>query len=132
KVLHVRMGGSAVEIEVVFLDVLAVIALAVGQTKESLLENWIFAVPQGQGETESLLVVGDAGQPVLAPAIGAGASLVVAEIVPGIAAFAVVLADGAPLPLAEVGSPPFPGDILFACFIESRLFCGHEGAPRTC
>ena len=84
------MGRRAVEVEVVLLDVLAVIALAVGQAEEAFLEDRIFAVPQGQGEAEPLLVVGDAGQAVLAPAVGGG-GLVVAEVVPGVATFAVVL-----------------------------------------
>ena len=103
-----------VEVEVVLLDVLAVVALAVGQAEEPLLEDRILAVPQRQREAEPLLVVGDAGQPVLAPAVGARAGLVVAEVVPGVARLAVVLAHRAPLPLAEVRSPLPPGHSLLA------------------
>src|SRR5262249_22125385 len=107
----------AVEVEVVFLDVLAVIALAVGETEQSLFEDGIVAVPQGEREAELLLIVGYAGQTVLAPAVGAGAGLIVAEVVPGVAAFAVVLADGSPLAFAEIGSPLFPGRLLRARFV---------------
>ena len=78
EVLHVRMGRRAVEVEVVLLDVLAVVALAVGQAEQAFLEDRVLAVPEGQGEAEPLLVVGDAGQAVLAPAVGARAGLVVA------------------------------------------------------
>ena len=39
EILHVGMRRRAVEIEVIFLHVLAVIALAVGQTEQALLEN---------------------------------------------------------------------------------------------
>ena len=112
EVLHVRMGRRAVEVEVVLLDVLAVIAFAVGQAEQAFLEDRVLAVPQGQREAEPLLVVGDAGQAVLAPAVGAGAGLVVGEVVPGVAALAVVLADGAPLAFAEVRAPLFPGGLL--------------------
>jgi hypothetical protein len=49
------MGRRAVEVEVVLLDVLAVIALAVGEAEQALLEDRILAVPQGQGEAEPLL-----------------------------------------------------------------------------
>ena len=126
EVLHVRMGRRAVEVEVVFLDILAVIALAVGQAEQAFLEDRVLAVPQGEREAEPLLVVGDAGQAVLAPAIGAGAGLVVAEVVPGVAAFAVVLADGSPLAFAEVRPPFLPGGFLGTRFVESNLFCGHE------
>ena len=108
------MRRRAVEVEVVFLDVLAVIAFAVGQAEQALLENRILAVPQGQREAEPLLVVGDAGQAVFAPAIGARAGLVVAEIIPGVAAFAVVLANRSPLPFAEVGAPLFPRRLVVA------------------
>src|SRR5206468_4958217 len=54
--------------------------------------------------------VGDPPEAVLAPAIGAGAGLVVGEVVPRIAVLAVVLAHRAPLPLAQVGPPLLPGD----------------------
>ena len=97
--------GVAVEIEVVLLDVLAVIALAVGQAEQPLLEDRVAAVPQREREAQPLLVVADAGEAVLAPAVGARARLVVGEVVPGVAVVAVVLADGAPLPLAQVRSP---------------------------
>ena len=104
------MRRRAVEVEVVLLHVLAVIALAVGQAEQALLEDRVLAVPEREREAEPLLVVGDAGQAVLAPVIGARARLVVAEVIPGVAVFAVVLAHGAPLPLAEVGPPFLPGD----------------------
>src|SRR5262245_35129312 len=120
------MGGSAIKIEVVLLDVLAVVALAVGQPEQALLQDRVLAVPQGQGEAELLLVIGDAGQAVLAPAVGAGAGLVVAEVVPGVAALAVVFADGSPLPLAEVGSPFLPGDLFRSCFFKADVLGAHR------
>ena len=113
EVLHVRVRRRAVEVEVVLLDVLAVVALAVGQAEQPLLEDRVLAVPQRQREAEPLLVVGDAGQAVLAPAVGARAGLIVAEVVPGVAALAVVLADGPPLPFAQVRPPLLPRGRLF-------------------
>ena len=125
EVLHVRVGRRAVEVEVVLLDVLAVIALAVGQAEEALLEDRVLAVPQGQGEAKPLLVVGDAGQAVLPPAVGARAGLVVGEVVPGVAALAVVLAHRAPLALAEVGPPRLPGYGSLPSLFEAKVFCRH-------
>jgi hypothetical protein len=61
------VGGRRVEVEVALLHVLAVIALAVREAEEPLLEDGILAVPQGQGEAEELPVVGDSPQSVLAP-----------------------------------------------------------------
>ena len=46
------------------------------------LKDWIFLVPEGEGEAEPALTVRDAQQPVLPPAVGPGASVVVREVVP--------------------------------------------------
>ena len=76
--LHVGVRRRGVEVEVVLLDVFAVVAFGVGQAEETLLENRIVAVPQRERKTELLRVVGNAGQSVLAPVIGARARLIVA------------------------------------------------------
>jgi len=52
------VGRRRVEVEVVLLDVLAVVALAVGEAEEALLEDGILSVPEGQGKAQPLLVVG--------------------------------------------------------------------------
>ena len=118
EVLHVRMGRRTVEVEVILLDILAMIALAVGQPEQAFLEDRILAIPQGQREAETLLVIADAGQTILAPAIGARAGLIVGEVIPGIAPFAVVLAHRAPLALAQVRSPLLPGNLLRPCLCQ--------------
>ena len=109
QVLHVRVRRRAIDVKVVLLDVLAVIALAVGQPEQALFQDGIATVPEGEREAQLLLVVGDSGNSVFAPTIGARAGLVVGKIVPGVAVVAVVLAHGAPLPLAEVRTPFLPG-----------------------
>jgi hypothetical protein len=43
--LHVGVGGGRVEVEVVFLHILAVIPLAVGDPKQALFEDWVVPVP---------------------------------------------------------------------------------------
>src|SRR6185503_9480521 len=78
-------------------------------------------VPQRQREAQPLLVVREPREPVLAPAVGAGSGLVVGEVVPGVAVVAVVLADRAPLPLAEVGPPLLPGDVGLARLVQPLL-----------
>ncbi len=108
QVLHVRVGGCAVEVEVVLLDVLAVVSLGVGEAEHPLLEDRVAAVPQGEREAQPLFVVADARDAVLAPAVGAGAGLVVGEVRPGVAVLAVVLPYGPPLALAQIGTPTAP------------------------
>src|SRR5271165_822917 len=44
------------------------------------------------------------------------------EVTPGVASLAVVLADRAPLPLAQVGSPFLPGDSRLARIVQPLLF----------
>ncbi len=123
QVLHVRVRGRAVEVEVVLLDVFAVVALAVGQAEGTLLQDRVAAVPQRQREAQHLVVVADAGQAVLAPAVGARARLVVAEIVPRVAVVAVVLAHRAPLALAQIRAPLLPVRTPLACGVEPGLLC---------
>src|SRR5713101_3931968 len=79
---EIRMGWCAVEVEVVFLDVLAVVALAVGQPEQALLEDRVGAIPQRERKAEALLIVGHAGQAVFSPSIGSRACLVMREVVP--------------------------------------------------
>src|SRR5262249_39348829 len=84
-----------------------VVAFFVGEAEQPLLENRIAPVPQRQRQAQELPVVAEAGETVLAPAISAAARLIVGEIIPRGAEGAVVLAHGAPLPLAQIG-PPAP------------------------
>ncbi len=112
EILHVGMRGGAVEIEVVFFDVFAVVGLTVRQTERTFLENRVFAIPQGHAEAQQLLVIADPGETIFTPVISARSCLVMSEIVPGISILAVVLANRTPLPLAQVGPPFSPG--LFA------------------
>ena len=105
------MCRRAIDIEIVLFDILAVIAFAIGQAEQPLLQDRVGAIPERQCKAKTLLVIADAGQPVLAPAIGAGACLIVAEIVPCRAGGAIILTNRPPLPLAEIGSPAPPGEL---------------------
>ena len=69
-----------------------------------------------------MIPVAEAGDAVLAPAIGAAARLVVAEKFPGVAVFAVVLAHRAPLPLADIRPPDLPGHAVIG--VEQALAFG--------
>src|SRR5262249_45294749 len=122
EVLHVRVGGRAIYIEVVLLHVLAVIALAVGQAEKTLFQNWILAITQGEGKAEPFFLARKPGQPVFPPAIGAGAGLVVTEVVPGIPVIAIVFPHRSPLALAQIGSPFPPWDVLVTGTLKPPSF----------
>ena len=53
EILHVGMRRRAVEIEVVLLDVLAVIAFAVGQSEQALFQDRVASVPQCEREAQA-------------------------------------------------------------------------------
>jgi len=68
---HIRVSRSGVQVEVVLLDVLAVIALRASQTEQALFQDAIVLVPQRERETQSAVVIADTQQPVFAPTVGA-------------------------------------------------------------
>ena len=102
------VAGDRVQVPPVLLYVLAVVALSAGQAERAFLEDRVAAVPQRERQTQLLLDVAEPGQTVLAPAVGPGAGVVMRQVVPGVAVRAVVLADRAPLPLADVRAPLVP------------------------
>ena len=123
QILHVGMRWRAVQIEVILFDVLTVVAFAVGQTEEALLEDRVFAVPESQAETKQLMIIADACKPVLAPVIRARTRLVMAEVVPGIAVLTVVFPHGAPLALTQVRPPFLPRRFFVAGCRKAFCFC---------
>src|SRR5262249_38498627 len=60
KILHVGVGGGAIEVKIIFFDVFPVVALAIGQAKEPLLEDRVLAIPQGKRKAQPLVVIADA------------------------------------------------------------------------
>ena len=81
---HPRVSGRAVHGPPVLLDVLAVIAFAIRQTEQPLLQDGIAPVPQRDGEVEEAIPIADAAEAVLAPPVRAGVGLLEREISPGV------------------------------------------------
>src|SRR6516164_7917784 len=118
------MGRRAVEIEIIFFDIFAVIALGIGQSEEALLQDRVLSVPQSNSKAQPGVVVAETGEAVLTPVIGAGAGLIVGEVVPRIPVLAVVLADRAPLSFAQIRTPLLPRRPLLARLVETPLLGG--------
>src|SRR5205823_3728530 len=97
-----------VEVEAVLLEVLAVIAFRRHQSEEALLEDGIALVPEGHCPAEDLVAVAEAGDAVLAPAIGLGARQIVGEPGPRVGVGAVVLAYRSPGAVGEIRPPLAP------------------------
>ena len=105
---HQRVRGGVVNVEVVFLDVFAMVALERGKAEEPFLEVGIFFIPKGRCEAEQLIPVTDPRDAILAPAVGLGTGHSIGEIPPGIAICGIILPDRAPCPVGEIGPPPPP------------------------
>src|SRR5262249_36362230 len=97
-----------VDVEVVVLDVLAVVALVRRHAEQPLLEVRIALVPERRREAQQLVAIADAGDAVLAPAVRLRARAVVGEVAPRVAVLGVVLADRPPRAIGEVRPPPPP------------------------
>src|ERR1700689_122699 len=126
QILHVRMRGSAIEVEVMLLHVLAVVALVSGQAKEPFLEEGIALVPQRHSKADELPAITDAGNAIFIPAVGPRPGVIVRKVVPGIAVGAVVLAHRAPCPLAQIWSPALPMPLTITDLGEPDLLFRHK------
>src|SRR5688572_28770248 len=96
------------------------------EAEDTFFQNGISAVPESDGETDILMTVGDAGQPVFVPAISTGAGLVVRKRFPCGSVRTIVFPDGSPSPFAEIGPPAFPMFLPAGVFIETLLLLGER------
>src|SRR5262249_1154516 len=125
---HVGVRGRGVQVEVVFLHILAVIAFVAAKPKQTFLQNRIAAIPERQRKANKLMAIRNASDAVFAPAVSARAGMIMREIVPGRAVGAVVLADRAPLALGKIGSPPFPVHLARARLFKPSMLSSHARA----
>ena len=128
--LHIRMRRRAVQVEPILLDVLTMVALAIGQAEHPLLENRVGAIPQSKRKAQPLPLIADPREAVLTPPVSTRARLVVGEVVPRISTAAVVLAHRSPLALAQIRAPRLPRNRAGARLLQS-LVLGGLGARRV-
>src|SRR5262249_22777724 len=121
KILHVAVRRRGVEIEVVILDIFAVVALVGHNPEGALLQYRIALVPERQSEDQQLITVADAGEAVFAQAVGLGPRHAMRQMPPRVAVGAVVFAHCAPGSLTDVRSPPPPRWDSFSRFSKSFM-----------
>ena len=124
--LHIRVGRRGIEIEVVLLDVFAVIAFVAGEAEQPFLQNWIFAIPHRQGKTNKLAAVGNPHDSVFAPTIRSRTRVVMRKEIPGCAVLAVIFTHGAPLALGKIGTPTPPVRLSIPRFFQAFFFGVHR------
>src|SRR5258708_30475337 len=105
------MGGRAVQVEVIFLHVLAMIAFVAGKAEDPFFQDGIALIPQRHSKTDHLSPVADAGPTVFVPPLSARTGVVMRQIFPRISAGAIVFPHGATGPFAALGAPTLPGHL---------------------
>ena len=93
------MRGRGVEVVIEFFRIFAVIALTVRESENAFLQDRVFAIPKSERKAKPALAIGNAEQPIFAPAIGTAACMIVREIIPAIPVRRIVFTDSGPLPL---------------------------------
>ena len=129
--LAVGMRRQGIEEIVYLFYVLAVIALRVRQAKQAFFEDRVPAVPQGQADTDLLLLITEAGQAILTPAIGPLARLIMGQIIPRLPVDGIVFTNGAPLPLTEIWSPSIPVFFPRLLLLQTLSFDGLRQGRRV-
>src|SRR5260370_31650096 len=79
-----------------------------------------------ESETEAAFPVSDAEQTILSPAVSAASGLVVRKVIPRITLCRIIFADGCPLTLGEVWTPPFPVFLPGLIFLQALKFLVHK------
>jgi hypothetical protein len=90
------MRWRGIEVVVIFLDVLCVIALRSPQAEQAFLQDRVAAIPKGKGKTKALVIVGNAGNAILGPAVCARAGMIMWKVIPSRSIGAVIFTRVAP------------------------------------
>ena len=126
KGFQVRVSGRRIEVKIAFLDILPVISFWPGESEEALLEDMVATVPECQSKAEAAFPVSDAQQTILPPTVSAASGLLVRKVIPRIAFCRIIFADGGPLTLGEVWTPPFPVFLPGLVFLQALKFLVHK------
>src|SRR6516162_9132287 len=124
------MRGRVVEIKEVFLDVLPMVSLILGEPESALFQDWILAIPQRQGKTHVLMPVAYARNPILVPSIGPRPRIVVRKVVPRVPVGAVILAHCPPRAFSDKRPPAVPVTSLFPVHDEPGALTGVDNFHR--
>jgi len=69
------------------------ISLMASDAKEPLLENRVLSIPEGEGKTESLVIIRDARDTVFAPTICTRPRVFMREMAPGVTIRRIIFTD---------------------------------------
>ena len=117
---------------VVLLDILAVVYLRCCSDRTSVPSGSARDRSTMQSRSKALFVVRNTCQSLFAPSIGSRSRLIMGEVVPHVSVTAVVLADGAPLPFAQIHARLRPRHTASTRLVQPFLFGDHDvrNGPR--
>src|SRR5690606_31986249 len=123
---HPRVGWDSVEVEIEFLDVLAVISLRTRQSEEALFQDWILTVPQCHRQAYVLEPIAESAQPILIPPKRPSMRVLEGKACPCATVLAVVFPYGAPGAVTYVRSPVLPIGLARCGSAQALVFgCRH-------
>jgi len=138
------MSRDIVEVEMTFLEGLAVIALRIGQAKQSLFQkvtgrnvsaprfrgnaqgSVLLFVPKSECDVLKAMRIAHACNAVFSPPVRSFARHVMVKVAPRISVRGVILADCRPLSLRSIRTPALPVSGAFAILLQPLLFLTEE------
>jgi hypothetical protein len=100
------------------------IAFLIRQAEQAFFEIGVLLVPQGERKAEVLKPVAVTRQPIFVPAVRAAACVVMREVIPRVAAGAVIFADCSPRTLGQIRSPVLPVGLASRAGAQTKMFGG--------
>ena len=107
--------------EVRLLDAFAMIALGIGQAKQSLLQKRVLPVPDGEGNVLQPMGVCHSCDPVFTPTVRSRPRVVVRKMAPRITIVRVVFSNCSPLSFTQIGAPSLPVPASFSLLLQTLL-----------
>src|ERR1019366_3836122 len=116
------MRGRRIQMEIIFLNIFAVVSFVTCQSEKPLLQNRIPPIPECHRKTNPLQNVANSSDAVFAPSVGARTRGMVWKIFPRRAIWTVIFADRSPLSSAQIRSPALPVDFAQVRFFQPLIF----------
>src|SRR5438034_8500016 len=117
------MRRRRIEVVIAFLDIFAVVSLAIGQAEEALLDDWIAPIPQRDSKAQPAFAIADSQKPIFPPAIRPASRMVVRQVIPALPVGGVVFSNRPPLPLGQIRPPPLPVFFAVLVLVKTDVLC---------
>src|SRR5690606_5948866 len=90
------------------LNIFAMVALVVGESKQTLFQDSILTVPKCRRQAQYFPSVTKPRNALFAPSVGITSGFIMVYKLPRRTVFTIIFANGAPLPFSQIRTPFFP------------------------